>query len=454
MIQPNNSKLEELKIKGAAAVAELDSSGTVEKKHIYSYEELYEEKDEIQKFLIPDLIPDEELCVMIGVDGIGKTQILSQLCFCIGTKRTHFLGLQLNLKHARSLVVATEDSRKKFTAAITKIGKNLDPNHKPKDVGLSFMEGDDFADLPSFIATIEEHLKENPCDLVIVDVLQDIFLLINGEINSNSHANEAMQPFKKLCTKYGCALIFIHHASKSSAKAKQEKGKFFLTKDDSQGAGRITQKARTVLGLTHDFASSGNDDDSTEYTNYLHILKTNTTSRHFMKNAIQCIFDQKTLLHEANGLVNIDRYENEDKSSGDFQPSKKAMAKDIPFEDHRLKIDEAFGSRDTLSRKDLVHEMRVLYGVGGNKIEEKEGYLNHIIELGIVINNSGIFRKGEESNFKMPVSTMDWETKIIPVEAIQADLFIISPKKPEDFKGLIIKPDEINPDDQNSDIPF
>lgn len=446
MTKPIQSITQELKDK---AVDALKGSDEPIQKYTYSYAELHAEKDIVQNFLIDDLIPDEEICAMIGVDGIGKTQICSQLCFAIGTKRTNFLGLNLNVKHGNALIVATEDSRKKFTRAITKIGYGLDPKHDPKVVGVHFTEGGDFADLPSFIKEIVDHLKKFPCDLVVIDALQDLFLLIDGEVNSNSHANKILNTIQiEICNKYKCAVMLIHHASKSSARAKQEKGKFFLVKDDSQGAGRITQKPRTVLGLTHDFASSAIE-DSTTYLNYLHVLKTNLASRRYMQNAISLTFDQSTLLHESNGLVNIEQYENSDKTANDFTPTKKPMAKEITIDQHKDKLTAAFGEKETLSRKELVAQLRSLYGVGANKIEEKGGYLSYLTDFGLIVGDVGIFRKGSTSDFKMPISSENWDVVQTPIEN---GVFITIDKPKND---IIIKPNHLLDGGSNeSDIPF
>lgn len=435
MNQPKSKSIvQELKDKAVEAL--VDDAEEPIQKNTHSYAELYLEKDAPQNFIINDLIPDEEVCVLIGVDGIGKTQICSQLCFAIGTKRENFLGLTLNIKHGRALVVATEDSKVKFTRAIVKIAKGMDPNHKPEDVNVHFTEGGNFDDMNSFIKEIVDFLKVTPVDLIILDALQDLFLFIDGEVNSNKDANKILNIIQKqICNVYKCSAIVIHHASKTSAQKKQESGKFFLVKNDSQGAGRITQKPRTVLGLTHDFASSAVE-DSTTYTNYLHVLKTNLASRHYMKNAISLTFDQATLLHESNGLVNIEQYENADKTATDFTPTKKPMAKEITLDEHKAKVTSAFEHEDSLSRKELVAKLRGLYGVGGNKIEEKGGYLSYLTDLGLIVGDVGIFRKGGVSDFKMPISTENWE-----VDPVKKD------------ESIIIKPNFLSGDEE-FDTPF
>lgn len=409
MTNTPTSKQQDLKNK---AIEQLNTGEAEKEQHTWSYAELFKEKDLVQNFLIPDLIPDEEVCALIGIDGVGKTQLMSQLAYCVGTKKKHFLGLNLNVKFGSALIVATEDSKKKFTKAIVKIATNIDPDHNPDEVSVHFTEAGIFDDMEKFMGEIERNLKIRKTDLVIIDALQDVFLLIDGEINSNSHATKILSQFQNLCNKFQCSVIFIHHAAKTAIKGKQDKGEFFLKKDDSQGAGRITQKPRTVLGLTHDTKSATSE--GTQYTNYLHALKVNVSSRHYMRHAIKCTFDTSTLLHEQDGTVDIEEFENADRNATDFTPNKKPMAKELDIEQHKRNVTSCFEHDRVLTRREMVGSLQLHYGVGKNKVEAKDGYLNYLLDIGLIINKDGLFQKGGEQDFKLPISTENWDTPAPP----------------------------------------
>ncbi len=113
------------------------------------------------------------------------------------------------------------------------------------------------------------------------------------------------------------------------------------------------------------------------------------------------------------------------------------MAKEITIDQHKEKIITAFGDKETLSRKELIAQLRGLYGVGGNKIEEKGGYLSYLMDFGLIVNNSGVFRKGTVEEFKMPISAENWDAPAI----IKPDV------------DIIIKPNIIDPL-EDPDCPF
>lgn len=361
------------------------------KKSTYTYKELHEKKDEIQKFLIPELIPANAVSVLIGEDGIGKTQILTQLCLCIAFKRDVFLGMRLQAEKNRCLIVATEEGRQKFTSAIVKQAYALEPHHKPEDVLVSFTEGSDFDDFITLKDEIEGLLKQFDHDLIIIDALSDLFTLIDGDINSNSHARKLLSFFQHLCNTYNVTIIIIHHAAKTKITEKHKLGKIFVEKNDSQGAGAITQKARTVLALTNDPKTFS--DDGSGYTNYLHVVKANLMGKYYESNAIRARFNSVNLLHTFEGLTEV-----KVKAEGDTSPNeiagtaqtaeananRKATPKEISDESHYATLNDIYYSVEVMTRLDLISKMQKHYGVGKTKIESKDGFLPYIIEKGFI----------------------------------------------------------------------
>lgn len=363
-------------------------------KRTYSYAELHDTKDDVQKFLVPDLLPSEAVCVLIGEDGIGKTQLCTQLCACIGFGLSHFVGVELNVKHKAALIVASEDSRKKFIKAFVKQTHTMQPGHNPKDLNVDFMEASDFDDFAAMKDELETLLRTKFYDLVVLDALGDTFTLIDGDINSNSHARKLLSFFQHLCNTYGVTMVIIHHAAKSKMVMKRREGKMFVEKSDSQGAGAITQKPRTVIALTNDPGTI--QDEGNRYVNYLHVVKANLMGKRFMQMAIKLQFTSVDLLHRQDGLVDIQmmqteeiqKVENDQKSQltgrkTDFNVRKPGPADIIPAMHHQ-KLVAVYGNNLTLSREVLVARMTNEYGVGTGKIEQKGGYLNYLTEQGFI----------------------------------------------------------------------
>lgn len=376
-----------------------------ELKATFTFKEMWESKDEVQEFLIPELIPAHTVAVLIGEDGIGKTQITTQLCLHISMNHTKFLGLELNAKNKRCLICATEESRIKFTHAMVKQALNLSGKIDPDKIHIKFTEGSLYDSWEELKAEIERNLEEDPHDLVVIDALSDLFTLIDGEINSNSDARKILSACQALATTHKVTILIIHHAAKTKLVAKKKEGKLFVEKSDSQGAGAITQKPRTILALTSDPGTISADGRS--FTNYLHVVKANLMSKTYMTNAIQCLFDTNSLLHSYTGMKDIEMHENpSDENNFERQKAKPQKSNELTDEDHKVKILDAFQQEKSLSRKELVSRLKDSYDCGGNKIEAKDGFLNKLISLGYISNDAGTFTL-KVADSRMPTNDIE-----------------------------------------------
>ena len=401
-----NNKIDELR---EQALSALDGPEPVKKgeKNTYSFSELWALKDVEQKFLVPELLPGAAMAVIIGEDGIGKTQITSQLCLSICLGYSEFMGLPLHAPNKRALIVATEDSKEKFSKSITKQARYMQVKLDPDNIHLSFMEASNFDDLDRVCKEIDAILKAQAHDLIVCDAFSDFFTLIDGEINSNSHARKILNKFQKIINDHGTTILFIHHAAKSKIVEKQRNGKMFVEKGDSQGAGAITQKPRTILALTHNPGSI--KDEGLRYTNYLHVVKANLMSKMYVTQAIELEFDASMLLHFAKGLVNIQMMENPDGPQQNQQQNqnvnnKPAVKTVLDFSDkqHIDFVAQAFEGETEMSRADLVSMLKGLYQVGKNKIEEKSGFLQYLQDRNFIHGANGKFTRMEYVAITMP----------------------------------------------------
>lgn len=364
----------------------LDTQGdSGEVKSTFSFAELYEKKDEKQEFIIPELLPDKAVALLVGEDGIGKTQILIQLCLAICLKHTSFLLQDLRVKHNRTLFCATEDSKEQFTKAMVKQAVAMKPDLNPDEIKLDFTEGSNFDDFKSLMKELERKVKQNPYDLIIIDALSDIFLLTDGNINDSGHARLILQALQNFCGKHETTIIVIHHVAKTKMDKKRDQGKLFIEKTDTQGAGSITQKPRTVWALTHLPKKRG--ENITDNTNFLHVVKKNAMGNYFQQNAIRLNFDGNTLLHTYLDQIDINAYENPDGTQDPNQALENAKVnteRALTYDEHIHKVKEAFGNKDKLVRSDLVRALTKSYDVGKNKVEQSGGVLNTIKGNGIL----------------------------------------------------------------------
>jgi RecA-family ATPase len=293
--------------------------------------------------------------------------------------------MPLNVEHASALIVATEDSKEKFTSAIMRQAYRMNPNLKPKDVHVDFTEGSEFDDFLLFKSELEGLLKKKFYDLIIIDALSDLFTLIDGEINSNSHARKILSFFQAVCNQYQTTIIIIHHAAKSKIVAKRKEGKLFVEKGDSQGAGAITQKPRTVLALSSDPKSVS--EDGFTYTNYLHVVKANLMGKHYLKNAIVLKFDSRILMHFPQGTVDIELFSPEmpiEPGQSELNPKRKTTPQEMSLQEHKDLLKVIFRAGGELLKAELIEGIRVHYNVGKNLIEKAGGFLPYLRKVELV----------------------------------------------------------------------
>lgn len=372
----------------------------VNDKFTHSFSELWEAKDEEQKFLIPELLPSCAVAVILGEDGIGKTQVVVQLCLSIALRLPTFMGLPLCASVARALVVATEDSRQKFIKAAATQAIALKPDLDPSAVHLDFTEGSAFDTYESLIEEIEKQLCKHAYALVIVDALSDLFTLVDGEINSNTHARRILQVMQVLCERHSTTILIIHHVAKSKIEAKHKDGKLFVTKNDAQGAGAITQKPRTILALTHDARTITNSGQN--YSNFLHVVKANLMSKFYVNNVLELSFDAKTLLHQFRALADREIYEKNGPSPEQALDVPKHTAPIVSSDIltsrslHSQRCVAAFGDKKHLTRAQLVARLQTVYQCGANKIESKGGIITELLAAGLL--------EKDGRNYKLPAA--------------------------------------------------
>jgi RecA-family ATPase len=367
-------------------ITQLDTAvnGLPKAKRTHSFSELHARKDDQQKFLIPDLLPAESVCLFIGEDGIGKTQLCTQLMLNVAIAAPTVFGLPLKTDSHSCLLVATEDSAKKWIKAAATQIRNIEPAYKANEIDIDFMEASDFDDFETFKTELETELKVKKRALVVLDAFGDLFTLIDGDINSNSHARKLISFLQHLCNIYHTTLVLIHHAAKTKIVARRKEGKLFVEKNDAQGAGAITQKPRTVWALTHDPKSVRNE--GAEYTNYLHVVKANLMGKYYQQHAIHLDFQTTTLLHRAKGVVDIEMMQNAASQINGEIPAnaRKLMPHEISIAEHKQTLNNCFRDNIDLSRADLVKKMCLHYNVGQQKVEQAGGFLNYAIDNGLI----------------------------------------------------------------------
>lgn len=375
-----------------------------EPQYIYSLAEMWKGRHIKPRFLIPDLIPGNAVSLVIGEDGIGKTQLFTQLCLSVCYGHDKFLSLQLNPIYKTALIIATEDSKEKFISAAQKQLLYFDP-HLVDDspmVDLDFMEAADLENWKHFRKVVEKRLKSKKYDIIVIDAFSDVFTYLNGEINDNGHARTLLGAFQTWAKTNEVAVIVIHHAAKTKIVEIHKSGKLLIEKNSSQGAGAITQKPRTILALSHNKDSE--DPDTKTSINYFHVVKANVMSKKYMKEILECTFSEAHLIHEFNRIAKPEEIDLVDgpeapitKEVTEAGQTRTVHPRNIDLSTHYILVGSMFDQQAYFAlRKDMAPFISANYKIS-NRAAEKD-YIPYLIEKDIIRKNGLGFVFGGDLN--------------------------------------------------------
>ncbi|MEI2755112.1 MAG: AAA family ATPase [Chitinophagaceae bacterium] len=172
--------------------------------YLFTATELLSMKQNDIPYLWKPFLISQGLAALVGSSDVGKTSFLRQLAINIVLKRKDFLGHELNVRHGRVIYFLTEDNQISVNALLK---KQIDKSINPIDLkGLCYIFN---ADNP--FKVIEEQLKAEKTDLVIIDAYSDIF---EGNSNDLGNVRKFLNRFEKLAQENDCAIIFLHHTGK------------------------------------------------------------------------------------------------------------------------------------------------------------------------------------------------------------------------------------------------
>lgn len=274
-----------------------DNTITVKKKYPYLFTatELLNLKLVEIPYLWKPFLTRQGLAALVGSSDVGKSSFLRQLAIAIVLKKTQFLGHELNVRHGRVIYFSTEDSQVSVNVLLQKqLAKNLNPAELK---GLSFIFN---ADKP--LQVIEEQLKAEKTDLVIIDAYSDIF---EGNSNDLGHVRRFLNKYEKLALQYDCAIIFLHHTGKRTELGNPSKNNII----GSQG---FEAKMRVVMDLRKQDGTSNR---------FFQITKGNYIAESVKAKSLELLFNDKQEFEytgrsfEATHCTNKSKFTNEEKAA-------------------------------------------------------------------------------------------------------------------------------------------
>ena len=213
--------------------------------------------------LLDPIFPSDGVIAIAGSSDIGKSTLLRQFALAVAIGDREFLGWTLNTEHNRAIVVSTEDFANLMSMQLNSFNKerNVDPE-KFNNVKFIF-------DIFNLYETIENNVKAEPIDVLILDAFLDIFDG-NNSMNNGGQVRQFLTKYDQLAKKYGFLVIFNHHAGKRTEQLAP-------SKHNALGSQSFEAKMRLVIEIRQDLIS----DNKT----HLCIVKANYLPRDFKEES-------------------------------------------------------------------------------------------------------------------------------------------------------------------------
>jgi len=154
--------------------------------------------------LIDGLVPRDCVMAIVGAPDTGKSQLARQMAAAVVSDTT-FLGLRIDARHRRSLVVVTEE-----TEADIRFGarrqQRAAARYAPERVSILIA-----ADLSpdEVLQAVDDELQREPADLVVVDSFGDVYP--GRDQNSTAEMRAALKPWAALAKRRSVTVLFVNH---------------------------------------------------------------------------------------------------------------------------------------------------------------------------------------------------------------------------------------------------
>jgi len=288
---------------------------------------------EIPKLYDP-IIPKGAIGILAGSSDTGKSMILRQLAICVTTGRD-FLGFPFRGIHKAVIYAASEDNQEAVAFFLKQSNKHYnDPANNWQNLSFTFITD-------NIVENLDNRLSMHPCDLIIVDSLQDFF---DGKDTSDStQIRTFLNKFDALAKKYGCTIIFLHHISKGEEDNAP-------TKKALVGSQAIEAKARFVILLVSD-----RKDDSIRH---FCLVKQNYLGSEYKRNSIDLKLDSETFTFNPTGQrTPLEQLG----STSDKKKESKAKGVNDYATDEEYQAFVSENVKEKISKTALLHKLKDVY---------------------------------------------------------------------------------------------
>jgi len=274
---------------------------------VYTCKELIESKEFQPSYLMGNIFPSVGIGAIVADSDIGKSTIARELAIRISTGANKFLGFPLNIKYRKAILLAAEDVKEDVSECLADQVKGLKIKTLPEKFKILFN-----AKAP--LKSIEDELKKEPADLVIIDTF---IHLTDGKMQFPNTANKIFIQLRRIAEKYKCFILIISHDNKIAAKSGP-------SKHNSFGTVYIVNNLRIQIELIKD---SDNPDII-----YFCIVKGNKIRESEKKRAYKLKRGDYRLFHNTGERIPLNeigarKKDPTDRKTSDKNPSEKRRGK-------------------------------------------------------------------------------------------------------------------------------
>lgn len=189
--------------------------------------------------VINPLLQKVGLACIAGSSDCGKSSFLRNLCMCIVSGKSGFIGFGINGERRKAIYVSTEDDEVAVGYLLNKQNKDLQIDAEElKELRFVF-------DTTNLISNLDNMMSENPVDVVCIDALTDLY---GKSMNESNQVRVFLNEYSQLAQRHQCLILFLHHCGKRTEEAAPNKNNLL----GSQG---IEAKMRLVMELRTDITN-------------------------------------------------------------------------------------------------------------------------------------------------------------------------------------------------------
>ena len=165
-----------------------------------------------KNYLVKGIIERGDLGVIYGAPAAGKTFVTLAMAGAIAMGKKAFLDHRVR---QCAVLYITLEGKRGFEKRLEAMQRDDDYHGEKTPLFYNFCKGADFRH-DSFVQGIEDTIKEQNIELVIIDTLARF--LGDADENSTGGINKALDFADQIITQTGAAVLFVHHSGKDATK--------------------------------------------------------------------------------------------------------------------------------------------------------------------------------------------------------------------------------------------